>query len=351
MATALPIFVSHSHEDSAFCHALVQALRDAGADVWYDEHDMGSGRLGPTIEQELRKRPVFVVILSPAALHSPRVEDETRWAYGLWRKDARRILLPVTVATLQEADIWRFLRRFRRVEPSGLQPFPPKEAVLRTLRTLALIPIAPHSTNKRMDDPLTRGKALAAQQQYVQALLLFKRATQLAPGSFDAWANLASVLIERGQWDDALAACDHALALNDQQAWLWSYKGIAVGDWGRWHEALAAYDRALTLDDQQAWVWANKGTTLARMGRAEEALAARERALEIDPSLASVWSATGGAFGLMGRDEEAIAAFEQALTLDPNDQELWHTKAVHLRTLGRVAEAEAAERRAKELGG
>src|SRR5689334_3836564 len=81
------IFVRHSHEDDAFCRALVQALRVAGADAWYDEHDMGSGRLGPTIERELRKRPVFVVILSPAALRSQWVEDETRWAYGLLRKD------------------------------------------------------------------------------------------------------------------------------------------------------------------------------------------------------------------------------------------------------------------------
>src|SRR5689334_5381494 len=81
------IFVSHSHQDNAFCHVLVKALRGAGVDVWYDEHNMGSGRLGPTIEREERERPVFVVILSPAALHSPWVEDETRWAYGLWRND------------------------------------------------------------------------------------------------------------------------------------------------------------------------------------------------------------------------------------------------------------------------
>jgi len=43
MATALPIFVSHSHEDGAFCQALVTALRGAGADVWYDRAQPGRG--------------------------------------------------------------------------------------------------------------------------------------------------------------------------------------------------------------------------------------------------------------------------------------------------------------------
>ena len=88
MAEQLRVFVSHSHQDNAFCHAIVAALRDAGADVWYDEHNLGAGRLGPTIERELRDRSVFVVIRSPAALRSQWVEDETRWAYGLLSKDA-----------------------------------------------------------------------------------------------------------------------------------------------------------------------------------------------------------------------------------------------------------------------
>src|SRR5690348_11777969 len=125
----LKVFVSHSHQDNTFCRALVQGLRDAGADVWYDEHNMSSGRLGPTIEQEVRERPVFVVILSPAALHSPWVEDQAGWAYNLLRKDASRVILPVPAATITEDDIWLFLQVFSRIGALGLQPLPPYEAV------------------------------------------------------------------------------------------------------------------------------------------------------------------------------------------------------------------------------
>src|SRR5690348_16049528 len=129
---------------------------------------MSSGRLGPTIEQEVRERPVFVVILSPAALHSPWVEDETRWAYNLLRKDASRVILPVTAATITEDDIWLFLQDFRRIEAPGLHPLPQYEAVRHAQRALALTPAgetrastAPQPTESAQD--LTnRGNALNA---------------------------------------------------------------------------------------------------------------------------------------------------------------------------------------------
>ncbi|HEV2459023.1 MAG TPA: TIR domain-containing protein [Ktedonobacterales bacterium] len=47
MAGAAHIFVSHAPEDSAWCGAFVQALREAGADVWDDdEHILGDGASG-----------------------------------------------------------------------------------------------------------------------------------------------------------------------------------------------------------------------------------------------------------------------------------------------------------------
>ncbi len=112
--------LSHSHEDDTFCQAVVAGLRGAGADVWYDEHNMGSGQLIDTIERELRARPVFVLVLSPAALRSQWVRDETTWAYLRYKRDPTRIMLPVLAETLRdEDDIWMFLQNFKRIEAAG----------------------------------------------------------------------------------------------------------------------------------------------------------------------------------------------------------------------------------------
>ncbi|MBA2680946.1 MAG: toll/interleukin-1 receptor domain-containing protein, partial [Ktedonobacteraceae bacterium] len=119
MAT-MQIFVSHSHSDSAFCHSLVDALRNAGADVWYDEHNLGSGQLMEVVQRELDRRPVFIVILSPAAFASRWVRRETGWAYELFDRDPTRILLPITAVPIERTAFsgqsgWLFLHDFKRI--------------------------------------------------------------------------------------------------------------------------------------------------------------------------------------------------------------------------------------------
>lgn len=135
---SMRIFVSHSHKDNTYCHAIVQGLRSAGADVWYDEHNMQPGQLGPSIERELLQRPIFVLVLSPSAVKSSWVENETRWAYGLYRKDSTRVILPVTAESVSEDNIWLFLREFMRIEAGDSQPYSANEAVPRLVQALRL---------------------------------------------------------------------------------------------------------------------------------------------------------------------------------------------------------------------
>ncbi len=215
MAEQLKVFVSHSHQDDAFCRQLVTALRGAGADVWYDEHNMGSGQLGPTIERELKARPVFVLILSPAALTSAWVEDETRWAYGLYRSDRMRVIQPILTAPIAEKDIWLFLRDFKRIEAPGVKPYSAAEAVQRTLHALGLgaAGAAAPERGETAADLVTRGNALNAQLKYSEALPLFQEATQLDPSSGDAWCSLSAALHSQGRDEKALVAVEKAIAL------------------------------------------------------------------------------------------------------------------------------------------
>ena len=397
----MQVFVSHSHDDAAFCRAIVEGLRDAGADVWYDEHNMGSGELGRTIEQEVRRRPVFVVILSPAALHSRWVEDETRWAYRLYRDrpDDIRIIQPVTAVPLDRDDIWLFLGDFHRIEDNSYQPFPVDEAIRRLLHSLALSPRnAPSTpnlaeTDENAIDLVARGRGLHAQQRYDEAISLFRRAIQLSPDSAEAWVSLGLVLNDAGYYADALPANDAATQLAPGSPVAWNNKGFALNELKRYEEALAALDRSLTLDTNVASIWNNRANALLGMSLhaqpqvkpalLAEALHAYDRALALDPAFAHPWSGKGAILNMLGRFEDALAALNRALQLDPNvpitwtdrgnallqlgryedalisyDQALrfgdsavrWQMRAITLHALGRTTEAEAAERRAKELG-
>lgn len=328
----LRIFVSHSHQDNTFCHAIVQALREAGADVWYDEQSMTSGQLGPVIERELEARPVFVVVLSPAALQSSWVEDECRWAYALYRADRTRTILPILAAPVEsENAFWLFLREFKRVEAADLRPYPVEEAANHLVRALALTPrgeaptpIAPQPTES-YDDLITRAAALFDQNKHAEAQPLLERATQLEPHSWSAWAVLGVTLGELGRYQEALTAYERALSLNQTDASVWNRTGVALMQLERYQEALAAFERALALNPKYGRARVNRDTTLVAVRMVERH---------------AKWT----------KAEESVAANERTLALNPQDAEAWHNKAVALRVLARTDEADEAERRAKKLG-
>lgn len=325
----LRVFLSHTSQDKASADTIVQGLREAGADVWYDEHNLGAGHLKNEIQPELGRRPIFIVLLSKAAFASSWVKRETDWADELVDRDPTRLILPVTVGPIERADFnpeqgWLFLQSFRRIESPGYQPYPLPEAVRRLLQALALtpagetsVPAAEPPPTDSVEDLLARGKALAAQTKYAEALPLYQHATKLAPRSFDAWANLGFAYGQIEQPSLAVRAYDRALAVDANQAWVWTNKGNALQSLQRYDEALAVYDQATTLDPNDAIAWRNKGLTLNDLKRYDKAL----------------------------------AAFERSLTLESTSVRGWTGKAAALKGLGRRAEAEAAERQAKELGG
>jgi tetratricopeptide (TPR) repeat protein len=359
VAQQLKVFVSHSSADKAACDTFVGALRRAGAEVWYDEHNLGAGHLLDEIQREVQTRPIFVVLLSKAAFGSPWVRRETTWAFNLYNREPNRLILPVTVNQIEPSDFngpWLFLEDFKRVEAPGLTPYALAEATERALRLLELTPagtpptpVASPQPTESVDDLLAKGKALTAQGRHTLAIPFFERATQVDPHSVDAWANLARLYEEVGRWQDGLAACDRALALDDKQEWVWGNKGNALERLKRYDEALAACDRALAIDPNFANTWNTKGAAFIGLKLYQEAIAALGRALALNPNDAGAWSNRGIALRNLGRTDEALAAYDRALAIDPSFAAGWSNKGNALNRLKRFNEALAACDRALAL--
>ena len=340
MAEQLRVFVSHSHEDNDFCQAIVAALRDAGADVWYDEHNLGMGRLQDDILRELDTRPIFVVILSKHAINSKWVKRELDWAEELKERDPTRVILPVTAGQIERDDFgarngWLAYYSYKRIEASGYKPYPADEAIHWLLRALALTPAgeAPISVAPRpaesSDDLLTRGKALNGQKKYAEAQPLFERATVLNPNSFSAWMNVGYTLRQRATWENSLSDGERAKA---------------------WQGALVAYERAIALDDKQANAWTGKGLALIGLKRYDHALDACTYGTELQGGkYAYAWNGKGNALKGLRRYQDALNAYDEAIKRLPTNPYFWGNKAWVLRKLGLDAEAEAAEQRAREL--
>jgi tetratricopeptide (TPR) repeat protein len=319
---------------------------------------MGSGQLRDVILRELGSRPIFVLILSKNAIASRWVKREADWAEELIDRDPSRVFLPVTAAPIERTDFgtdngWLAYYGYKRIEAPGFNPYAVQEAANRLLHALALTPVGeiPPSVapqpSESVDDLITRGRALNAQRHYAEALPLFQPATQLAPGSFDAWFNTGYTLELLEHYDEALVADEHATALDPKSNAASFNEGNARTGLGRYEEALAAYER--NFDANDARDWRGKGNALRNLSRYEEALAAYERAVTLDPTHAVGWTNKGITLDDLGRREEALAAYVRGF--DPNDARDWRGKARCLRALGRTTEAAEAERRAKELDG
>jgi TolB-like protein len=88
-------------------------------------------------------------------------------------------------------------------------------------------------------------------------------------------------------------------------------------------EALAAANRALAIDDQNAVFYMIMARTALAQRDYTGSLAGNEAAVRLNPTLAVAHCAMGDALAYEGRFEESIGQFEKAIALSPNDPQVW----------------------------
>jgi tetratricopeptide (TPR) repeat protein len=175
-----------------------------------------------------------------------------------------------------------------------------------------------------------------------EANRLISRSLKINNQAADAFANHARVLIALQRYDQAISACERALALDPMHLSALVNRGIAQKECGRVQEALALYDRALAFRPDYAAAWTNRGIALLALGRYDEALTNFNRALTINPRDGVAWIERGKALGLMGRIEEALQSCDRAVAIDPNHVSALTNRAIALNMLNRHDEALAS---------
>jgi Flp pilus assembly protein TadD len=354
MARPAPLFVSHSQRDDDWCRAFGRALGLAGADVWYNRHNLRDTRqsIVDVTARELAARPIFLAILSPAAVISPLVQREMESALALQLQHPERVTIPVTAEPCAVPPIWRLESRIVGPDDTALSP---EAAALRAKSVLALVPPdvdrapAPPDNQETAPQAWERGKALMAQERPLEALAAYERAIALAPGKGAYWCSRGIALQAVGRADEALEAFSRATTLDSRYVLAWTLKGHLCWARGQFQQAQEAYDRALALNPQDARAWSDKGKTLWQSGQYDEALTRYERALALDADLAAAWHGKGLALRALGQLDEALRAFDRALELDPQAAPAAGAKGNVLAEIGRPREALAAYERALEL--
>ena len=373
MAFGSPIFVSHCGADQEWTRAFVEALRWSGSSVWVAEqgHPVGpAASPDASAEHELTLRRIFIAVMSPSALLAQGVARDVRLSARRREMDRERVTLVVLAQECRVPRAWYGCEVLEGVNGAGILP---QEAARRVGEVLAAIPQRTVRTRAvtadNSEEALTRAKLLETQGRSVEALAAYDHALALDPTLALAWCAKGNILMRTERHEDAIAAFDEALALDAELALAWHGQGLALAQLEQPREALEAQERALELDPALASAWSALGAAQAKLGKHDDALDAYERALELDARQPQTWRRKGDSLQQLARAvnpargwrlggaqgprrtarpahtfEEALEAYDEALALAPHYLRAWNNKIHLLDELGRPADAAKARR-------
>jgi Flp pilus assembly protein TadD len=164
------------------------------------------------------------------------------------------------------------------------------------------------------DIRIAQGQVLARRGDLEQAQEALLQAVQRDPSRADAWARLAVLADQQGNFAKSEGYYRKAQALVGDNSNLSCDRGYSYYLQRRWQEAEASLRQAIALDASNRRSHNNLGLVYAHSGRPDEALA-EFRSAGCSPTEAQANLAFS--LALEGSWPEAQAAYERALAADP----------------------------------
>jgi tetratricopeptide (TPR) repeat protein len=258
-----------------------------------------------------------------------------------WRSGLFRFPRPPSEIT-QDAD------RFAGGSYTEYLTLAPQARIEKILELKSLQDICPDSEIKT-NLLFELGLLFAAEQDYGNAVISWKKAIEIKPDLYQAWGCRGVALSALGRNEEAIASYDQALELKPDKHEAWYGRGLALSALGRKEEAIASYDKAIEFKPDKHEAWYSRGAVLSDSGRKEESIASYDQALELKPDYHEAWYNRGIVLSALGRNEEAIASYDQALEFKPDYDAAWYNRGVALSDLGRKEEAIASYDQALEI--
>jgi tetratricopeptide (TPR) repeat protein len=143
---------------------------------------------------------------------------------------------------------------------------------------------------------------------------------------FDFWANQCVALGEQREYEQAIAACEQAIALQPRREniTIWTARGNALFHLGRYSESLNSYNQVVAAAPKSSLAITYQCANFLQMGRAQEAIDTCQQALTIDGSWGDrspgfAWYYRGLALRELNNLEMALDSFQRALMVNSDD--------------------------------
>jgi protein O-mannosyl-transferase len=186
-------------------------------------------------------------------------------------------------------------------------------------------------------------------QMYTDVLTLYQTTVDANPECWMAHHNLANVLAEHGQTDQALAHWRRALAIRSDLPEPHTSLGKVLARQGQFAAAIEHYREAVRINPQYANAQFHLGVALASTGQLGEALAQYQKTLELAPDNIDARNNAGAILLRQARFAEAIGQFEKTLAVKPDDETAHVNLGLALAAQGQLDAALAHYQRALEI--
>jgi predicted O-linked N-acetylglucosamine transferase (SPINDLY family) len=145
----------------------------------------------------------------------------------------------------------------------------------------------------------------------------YRRALAARGGYVEAHENLAVVLSELGQPEQAAAQLQAVAVLRPNDVDAQCRYGVALQGLGRFDAAVDSFRRAVAIDPASATALSSLGSAYAAQGRRAEAIEQYHVAIAADASHYFAYAGLGVELNEAGRPEEAAQHLREALALNP----------------------------------
>ncbi|WP_407156975.1 tetratricopeptide repeat protein [Bradyrhizobium sp. STM 3557] len=181
-----------------------------------------------------------------------------------------------------------------------------------------LLPPAPDEVKLHID----LGNVLCKQRKFNDAVVHYRRATELAPDNVAALRLLGTALYDAGRVGEAVEIYRRASVLDPSDVVILSNLSACLTNCEQFEAATAACEEALALDPDFAPAHVNLGIIHEKMGNVDASVAAHRRAISADPDFAPGYANLAVALRNKGELDEMLEVSHQAVRLAPDNAQI-----------------------------
>ncbi|MFL5626693.1 MAG: tetratricopeptide repeat protein, partial [Ktedonobacteraceae bacterium] len=195
-----------------------------------------------------------------------------------------------------------------------------------------------------------RGECYQSKGNWEKALSDFEKALYYIPDETGIIFNQSLTYILMGHYEEALAAVNQILAVDEKNAGLvFAARGVVNSMLERYQEALSDLDHAIASNEQNTRFLMIRSSILERMGRYQEALRDLNRIIAINEQHAEAIAMRSSIYDRLGHYQGALADLDRLLALEGENANIIAIRGRTYSQLRRYQEALADLDRAVSL--